>query len=123
MNKETFEELVAKAVESLPEEFADRLDNVAVTVQDYPNRQQTSRSRLERGMILLGLYEGVPITKRGQSYGMVLPDKITIFQKPIEAICHTEAETVARIRSVVLHEIAHHFGISDERLGEIESGE
>ena len=120
MKRETFEELVTKAVESLPEEFAERLDNVAITVQDYPTRQQLSRSNVERGMTLLGLYQGVPITERGHNYGMVLPDKITIFQKPIEASCRTEEETVAMIRSVVLHEIAHHFGISDERLDELE---
>ena len=120
MKRETFEELVTKAVESLPEEFAERLDNVAITVQDYPTRQQLSRSNVERGMTLLGLYQGVPITERGHNYGMVLPDKITIFQKPIEASCRTEEEIVAMIRSVVLHEIAHHFGISDERLDELE---
>ena len=120
MKRETFEELVTKAVESLPEEFAERLDNVAITVQDYPTRQQLSRSNVERGMTLLGLYQGVPITERGHNYGMVLPDKITIFQKPIEASCRNDAEIIARIRSVVLHEIAHHFGISDERLDELE---
>jgi predicted Zn-dependent protease with MMP-like domain len=123
VKRETFEELVAKAVESLPEEFAERLDNVAITVQDNPTRQQLSRSNVEQGMTLLGLYQGVPITERGHNYGMVLPDKITIFQKPIEASCKTDAEIVAMIRSVVLHEIAHHFGISDERLDELEEEE
>ncbi len=120
MKMEVFEELVSKAVESLPDEFAERLDNVAITVQDYPTRQQLSRSNPEHGITLLGLYEGVPITERGYNYGMVLPDKITIFQKPIESSCNTEADIVAMIRSVVLHEIAHHFGISDDRLEEIE---
>ena len=123
MNREAFEELVAKAVESLPEEFSERLDNVAIMVQDHPTRRQLSRSYVERGNTLLGLYEGVPITERGHNYGMVLPDKITIFQKPIEASCKTEADTIAMIRSVVLHEIAHHFGISDERLDELEERE
>ena len=123
MNRDTFEELVAKAVEGLPEEFAERLDNVAITVQDYPTRQQLTRSHVGQGMTLLGLYQGVPITERGHNYGMVLPDKITIFQKPIEASCRNDAEIIARIRSVVLHEIAHHFGISDERLDELEKEE
>jgi predicted Zn-dependent protease with MMP-like domain len=123
LNREAFEELVAKAVDSLPEDFRERLDNVAIMVQDYPTRRQLSGSDVERGMTLLGLYEGVPITERGHNYSMVLPDKITIFQKPIEASCKTEADTIAMIRRVVLHEIAHHFGISDERLDELEEGE
>jgi predicted Zn-dependent protease with MMP-like domain len=123
VKREEFEDLVAKAVEGLPEEFAERLDNVAITIEDYPTRQQLSRSQVRHDMTLLGLYEGVPITERGHNYGMVLPDKITIFQKPIEAGCQNEDETIAMIRSVVRHEIAHHFGISDERLDELEERE
>lgn len=119
MNREKFEGLVARAVESLPEEFAEHLDNIAITVQESPTRRQLVRSHVKRNMTLLGLYEGVPITERGNHYNMVLPDKITIFQRPIEESCQNEAEIVAMIRSVVLHEIAHHFGISDERLKEL----
>lgn len=122
MKREAFEELVAKALEELPQEFAERLDNVVVLVEDRPTRAQLSKSQVEPGDTLLGLYEGVPLTERGHDYGMVLPDKITIFQKPIEASCKSDAEIVAAIREVVLHEIAHHFGISDERLEELEEG-
>ena len=120
MKREAFEELVAAAVERLPGEFAERLDNVAIVVQDAPTRRQLGGPRGERGMTLLGLYEGVPITERTHDYGMVLPDKITLFQGPIEASCRTEEEIVAMIQRVVRHEIAHHFGITDERLDEIE---
>ncbi len=119
MKRESFEELVARAVEDLPEEFAARLDNVAILVADYPSKAQRSDSDLGPDSTLLGLYEGVPLTQRGHDYGMVLPDRITIFQKPIEAGCRNDAETVAMIRQVVLHEIAHHFGISDARLDEM----
>ena len=119
MDAETFENLVNKAVEGLPAEFAERLDNVAIVVEDSPTRAQLRRSQAGPGNTLLGLYEGVPHTKRNNNYGMVLPDKITIFQKPIEASCKNEDELVTLIRKVVLHEIAHHFGISDARLEEL----
>ncbi len=121
MHREAFEELVGKALDSLPEEFAERMDNVAITIADYPSKSQRSESRLGPNTTLLGLYEGVPLTQRGHDYGMVLPDKVTIFQKPIEQACASDDEVVSMVRSVVLHEIAHHFGMSDERLDEIEA--
>ena len=123
MEKERFELLVARAVETLPEEFITRLENVDVVVEDYPTRGQMARVGLGRGQTLLGLYEGVPLTKRGAHYGLVPPDKITIFQKPIEAKCRYGAEITAEIKRVIQHEIAHHFGIGDARLRQIENGE
>ena len=123
VEKERFEVLVARAVETLPEEFITRLENVDVVVEDYPTRGQMARVGLGRGQTLLGLYEGVPLTKRGAHYGLVPPDKITIFQKPIEAKCRYGAEITAEIKRVIQHEIAHHFGIGDARLRQIENGE
>ena len=120
MNRESFEELVEKALESLPPEFAERLDNVAITVADRPSRRQLSTSHVDSHSTLLGLYEGVPQTQRGTEYGMVLPDRITIFQESIESVSNSDAEIVSTVRRVVLHEIAHHFGISDARLDELE---
>jgi predicted Zn-dependent protease with MMP-like domain len=119
MDREKFEELVDKAVKSLPEEFLNHLDNVDVLVADQPTAGQLRKSRLKANQTLLGLYEGVPQTRRGMNYGMVLPDKITIFQKTIEAKCRNDEEMRAEIEHVVKHEIAHHFGISDARLREI----
>ena len=119
MNRELFEELVAKAIDGLPEEFRAGLENVDVVVQDYPSKRQLAR--IGRGMTLLGLYEGVPQTKRTQGYGMVLPDKIVIFQKPIQETCRSEAEVEAEIGRVVRHEIAHHFGMGEEELRRIEA--
>ena len=121
MDRERFELLVERAVTNLPEEFADLLNNVVIVVEDRPTREQLRSVGLGSGESLLGLYEGVPQTERGQNYGLTPPDKITIFQKPIEARCRqrdTEIATV--ITSVVKHEIAHHFGISDARLEQIE---
>lgn len=119
MDREKFEELVAKAVKNMPAEFFDHLDNVDVLVADQPTESQLRKSRLKANQTLLGLYEGVPQTKRGSGYGMVLPDKITIFQKTIESKCYNDEEIVAEVEHVVKHEIAHHFGISDARLREI----
>jgi predicted Zn-dependent protease with MMP-like domain len=120
MERVEFEELVARAVNNLPEEFQDRLENVDIVVADQPTRYQLSKSDIEPGNILLGLYEGIPQTERGSHYGMVPPDKITIFQKSIEAVYHEEHQIIREIERVVKHEIAHHFGIGDARLDEIE---
>ena len=122
MDRQRFEQLVAKAVEDLPEEFLTKLHNIDVVVEDYPTFGKMSKVGLRRGQTLLGLYEGVPQTRRTSHYGLVPPDKITIFQKPIEAKCRHDAEITAEIQRVVRHEIAHHFGISDARLRQIEKG-
>ena len=122
MDREKFEWLVAKAVDSLPDEFHARLENIDVVVADRPTPDQLAELGRKRGETLLGLYEGVPLTKRGRHYGLVVPDKVTIFQKPIEAHCRNDAEIIAEIKRVVLHEIAHHFGISDARLRQLGRG-
>ncbi len=117
MDTERFEQLVTQAIESLPDEFKDRMDNIDVVIADYPTQAQLKR--LPKNETLLGLYEGVPLTKRSSGYGLVMPDKITIFQKTIEASFNSDARIVKEIRRVVLHEIAHHFGIGDARLREL----
>jgi predicted Zn-dependent protease with MMP-like domain len=104
-----FEQMVATALDSLPAEFATLIENVAVLVEHGPG---------PRG--LLGLYEGVPLTRRTTtSYAGVLPDRITIYQRAICAICDTEAQVVEQVRRTVIHEVGHYFGISDERLREL----
>jgi predicted Zn-dependent protease with MMP-like domain len=112
----TFEELVADALDSLPEEFAQRMENVQVVVEDEPPPEMLAR--LARGTTLLGLYHGIPLTSRGQ-YGNVLPDKISIYRGPITRIARTPERIKYQVRKTVIHEIAHHFGISDERLHEL----
>ena len=123
MDKEKFEWLVAKAIDSLPNEFSTKLENIDVVVEDQPTPSQLAEAGLKRGETLLGLYQGVPLTKRSRHYGMVVPDKITIFQKPIEAKCKNDTEVKVEIRRVVQHEIAHHFGIGDARLRQFENNE
>jgi len=121
MDRERFQWLVAKAVDSLPEEFHTKLENVDVVVEDWPTKEQLAEVGLRHRQTLLGLYQGVPLTKRGVHYGLVPPDKITIFQMPIEAKCSHDVQIVAEIQRVVRHEIAHHFGIGDARLKQLEN--
>jgi predicted Zn-dependent protease with MMP-like domain len=123
MDRESFERLVARAVDDLPEEFLERLENVDVVVEDYPTHDQLLKLGMEPGETLLGLYEGVPRTRRGGHYGLVPPDKITIFQRSIEAKCRYSGNISAEVQRVVKHEIAHHFGISDARLHQLEKEE
>ena len=111
MDPTRFEELVEEALDGVPEELAALMDNVVVLVEDMPEDDEDPR--------LLGLYHGVPLTERGQWYSGVLPDRITIYRRPILSICDTEEDVVDEVRITVVHEIAHHFGISDERLHEL----
>ena len=120
MNRDSFEQLVGRAVEALPEQFLERLENVVVVVEDYPTRGQLAKAGVGRSYTLLGLYEGLPLTKRGRHYNLVVPDKITIFQKPIESKCRDDAEITVEIQRVVQHEIAHHFGIDEATIRQIE---
>ena len=119
MDSQRFERLVGEAIEKLPEAFQERLENIDIVVADAPTRDQRKTLREKKGETLLGLYEGVPLTERTHNYGFVTPDKITIFQKPIEAMCRNDAQIITEIQRVVQHEIAHHFGISDDRLEEL----
>ncbi len=123
VDRQRFEWLVARAVDSLPEEFRTRLENIDVVVEERPAQGQLTEAELGRGETLLGLYEGVPLTERGRHYGLVPPDKITIFQKPIEAECSYDAEITAEVQRVIKHEIAHHFGLDDNRLEQLQRGE
>lgn len=110
-----FDELVTEAIEEVPEEFRERLDNVEIVVEEEPSPQILKEMGLGRGM-LLGLYQGVPQTKRNTWAMPVLPDRITIYRRPILAICRTREQVVRQVRKTVVHEIAHHFGIGDARL-------
>ena len=121
MNRERFEELVARAVETLPEQFLERMENVVVVVEDRPTRAQLAKAGVGRSYTLLGLYEGLPLTRRGRHYNLVVPDKITIFQRPIESGCRNDDEITAEVQRVVQHEIAHHFGIDEATMRQIES--
>ena len=118
MNRARFEALVAEAIESLPEDFKEKMNNVAIVVEDLPSPHEARRHG-RGGRTLLGLYQGQPLTARDSRYGMSFPDKITIYQLNVESICRGDAEVREEVRKTVLHEIAHHFGIDDDRLHEL----
>jgi predicted Zn-dependent protease with MMP-like domain len=120
MEYHQFESIVIKAIDALPGEFREKLENVDVIVEDWPSAEQLQRLNIRHRSQLLGLYEGIPHTRRGRGYGMVLPDKITIFRKPIEMKCRSDKEIETEIGNVVRHEIAHHFGTDEKTLREIE---
>jgi predicted Zn-dependent protease with MMP-like domain len=120
ISRRRFEEIVAEAMDEIPDTLWNVIDNVAVTVEEWPTRRQIESVGLGPGHTLLGLYEGIARTRRSSHYGLVLPDKITIFRGPILQMCPPDENAVrTQIRRTVLHEIAHHFGISDERLVEL----
>jgi len=113
---ERFEALVADALDSIPPELGDALDNVAIVVEDWPTRDQLAG----HGGTLLGLYEGVPLTERGPlSYAGVMPDQITVFRGPLCELARTESDLAEQVRVTVLHEVGHYFGMDDDHLREL----
>lgn len=119
MNRDTFENWVAGAIDALPDVFRAKLDNVEIVVEDWPDPATLQRARISHPAALLGFYHGVPQTRRTHHYGLVLPDKISIYRQPILLRCRTDEEIRALIARVLRHELAHHFGINDARLHEI----
>lgn len=123
MTDERFEQLVSEGIDTIPEKFLKRLDNVAIVIADAPTEAQLKENRVEKESTLLGLYEGVALTRRGDSYGTggILPDKITIFKEPILHSAGNDEQRLREIvRDTVWHEIAHYFGYDDEEIGERE---
>jgi predicted Zn-dependent protease with MMP-like domain len=110
MSRERFEELVTAAMDAVPEELAAIVDNCVVLVEDEPPADEPD---------LLGVYVGTPLTERDQGYTMALPDRITVFRNPTLAMCASEDQVVDEVRITVVHEIAHHFGIDDDRLHDL----
>ena len=119
MSAGRFKALAREAVAGLPAELRDRIDNVDIIVRGRPTAAELRQAGVRRGGTLLGLYQGVPIPHRNSGYHMALPDRILLFRQPLEAMCETEEQLVRQIRRTVLHELAHHFGIGDERLLQI----
>jgi len=115
MDEAQFRILVEEALNDLPKEFANKLDNVIVTVDSFPSPYQLQKAKIPPWALLFGLYEGVPKTKRGVYYSAI-PDRITIFKNAIERISNSKEEIKANVRQTVIHEIGHHFGLSDEEL-------
>jgi predicted Zn-dependent protease with MMP-like domain len=123
LTRREFDELVISALRGLPRSIKKKMRNVDVVVEERASKELLDEMELRSPFELLGLYQGIPLDQRGFYYGNVLPDKITLFQVPIESLCTTREEMEEKIREVVVHEVGHYFGLSDERLRELEDEE
>ena len=118
LRRAEFERLVAQAVESLPRKFLTRLENVDVVVEEEPTEEDLELAGIEPGGTLLGLYHGVPQSQRGPWYGNLLPDRIVIYQRPIEAVARDRREIRKEVRITIMHEIGHYFGLAEDDLAD-----
>ena len=121
MSDQQFHDMIARAIDELPRRYIDHLDNVAITYENGPTPEQLTKQGVREGDLLLGLYEGVPLTERGAGYNLVLPDKITIFKQPILQLSHDEVDFYQRVKHTLWHEIAHHYGLDHDRIHELEN--
>jgi predicted Zn-dependent protease with MMP-like domain len=122
LERREFRRLVREAVALLPPELLQNVHNVDIVIERRPTAVDRKAAGLGRGGLLLGLYHGIPLTKRGEYYNLVAPDKISIYQEHIEAICSNDDEVREQVRKTVLHELGHYFGIDDDRLHELGMG-
>ena len=119
MTKEKFEEIVREGIKAIPKKFLEKLNNVNICIEDNPTSYQLGKLKNKEGFLLFGLYEGIPQTER-RRYSQALPDKITIFKKPIEQVAKSEKKIKEIVKNTVWHEIAHHFGMNEEEIQMIE---
>jgi predicted Zn-dependent protease with MMP-like domain len=120
VDRAAFDRLVADAIASVPKRFRDAMKNIAIVVEDEPSRELLSEMDIEPPDTLLGLYQGTPLTERHWDYGNALPDRILLFQKPIERESEDKDDTIVAIGETLIHEIGHYFGLSEEEIEEIE---
>ena len=116
LSRQEFRRLVSQAIALLPPLVVERLENVEVVVEDRPTKEELAMAGIEPPETLFGLYTGTPLTERGSWYGMVLPDKVTLYQRSIEEVCRTKRQVREQIRTTLMHEIGHHFGLSEDEL-------
>ncbi|HEX3036962.1 MAG TPA: metallopeptidase family protein [Thermodesulfobacteriota bacterium] len=119
MDREKFEKLVEKAYEEIPEVFKERMENIEVIVEDFPTPEDLERLGIRSKSSLLGLYRGTPLPHRSVWQGVRLPDTIVLFQRNIEGTCRYEEEVEEKVKEVLVHEIGHYFGLSDEEIYEL----
>ncbi|MGB7291908.1 MAG: metallopeptidase family protein [Thermodesulfobacteriota bacterium] len=119
MDKKAFEGLVERAYSAIPEEFRKKIENVVISVDDCPTRDDLEKLKLRKDSLLLGLYRGVPLPKRSVWQVASFPDEIVIYQKDIERICRNEKEIEDKVSEVLIHEIGHYFGLSDKEIYEL----
>lgn len=117
---ELFSSHISLAIDEMPERYTQHLDNIVITYADDPDQHQTSKLRLRGDSLLLGLYEGIPLPKRGAGYNLVLPDKITLFKNPLRAVSHDDTSFYTHIKHTLWHELAHFYGLDHDQIHEIE---
>ena len=121
LTDEQFDRLITRAMYELPQEYIKGLYNVAIVYADEPTPEQRVKMKLDDHHLLLGLYEGIPMTQRGSGYTFVLPDKITLFKHPILAVSHDESSLFEQIKRTLWHEIAHFYGLGHDRIDELQA--
>ena len=121
LSDEQFDQLITRAMDELPQKYIRGLDNVAIIYADTPTEEQKIKMKLDNQHVLLGLYEGIPLTQRGAGYTFVLPDKITLFKNSILAVVRNEAELFEQIKRTLWHEIAHYYGLDHARIDELQA--
>jgi len=120
ISDEDFDRLITRAMDELPQKYIRGLENVAIVYEDDPSEEQSRKMKLDNHHLLLGLYEGIPLTQRGNGYSFVLPDKITLFKNPIRAVVRDEAGLFEQIKRTLWHEIAHYYGLNHARIDELQ---
>jgi len=121
LTDQQFDQLITRAMDELPQKYIKGLDNVAIVYEDEPTPEQKQKMKLDTHHLLLGLYEGIPLTHRGNGYSFVLPDKITLFKHSIMAVVHNETELFEQIKRTLWHEIAHYYGLNHTRIDELQT--
>jgi predicted Zn-dependent protease with MMP-like domain len=120
LTDEAFDALITRAMNELPQRYIAGLDNVAIVMADEPTEQQKIKMKLDNQHLLLGLYEGVPLTQRGSGWSGMLPDKITLFKHAILRVARTDEELFEQIKRTLWHEIAHYYGLNHARIDELQ---
>lgn len=120
LTDQEFDELITRAMDELPQEYITGLDNVAIVQADEPTEEQKEKMKIREGVVLLGLYEGIPLTQRGGGYTFVLPDKITLFKHSILRVVTSDDELFEQIKRTLWHEIAHYYGLNHARMDELQ---
>ena len=121
MTDQEFDELITRAMNELPQKYIQGLQNVAIVMADEPTPEQMQKMHIDGQHLLLGLYEGIPLTQRGNNYNLVLPDKITLFKNSILTVTHNETQLFEQIKRTLWHEIAHYYGLNHKRIDKIQN--
>ena len=120
MTDDEFDDMITKAMNELPQKYIKGLENVVIVMADEPTPEQHYKMKLDNQRLLLGLYEGIPLTQRGSNYTFVLPDKITLFKNSLLAVSNSDSDLFQRIKRTLWHEIAHYYGLNHNRIDKIQ---